>query len=137
MEKKKPKGKTSRKKPRFNFGSEKEIAERLKQARLERKKREAEGYSLTISYPIQYQNWGDGAIKVQGADGFDHYFYPTKSGGWDYDGGGMEFQGGKPKRGKGIVGSVKIFLPVKSIKIGRGGNGLTIVDAKGETYKFS
>ena len=46
-------------------------------------------------------------------------------------------KGIQEKKGKDIVGSVKVFLPVKSIKIGRGGNGLTIVDAKGETYKFA
>ena len=135
MERKKPKAKSSRLTPR-NV-SAKEFAEMRKQFALERKKREAEGYSVTISYPIQYKIWNDeGAIRVQSADGYDHYFYPTKTD-WDYDGGGMSFEGGKPKKGKGIVGSVKVFLPVKSIKIGRGGNGLTIVDAKGETYKFS
>lgn len=129
MERKKPKAGRST--------SEKQFAQIMKQANLERKKREAEGYSITISYPIQYDIWNDeGAIRVKSADGFDHYFYPDK-GSWDYDGGGMEFKGGKAKRSKGIVGSVKVFLPLKSIKIGRGGNGLTIVDAKGETYKFS
>jgi len=135
MEKKKPKAKSSRK-TTIDL-SAKQFAEMMKQAKLERKKREAEGYSVTISYPIQYKIWNDeGAIRVQSADGYDHYFYPTKTD-WDYDGGGMSFEKGKPKRSKGIVGSVKVFLPVKSIKIGRGGNGLTIVDAKEKTYKFS
>ena len=134
MEKKKPKA--NRKPSKSNRPSKEEFLEMMKQAKLDREIREKEGYSVMISYPIQYRKGVEATI-ITSADGYEHFFYPTKSGGWDYDGGGMEFEGGKIKRAKAIVGSVKVFLPVKSIKIGRGGNGLTIVDAKGETYKFS
>ena len=134
MEKKKPKAKSSRK-TTIDL-SAKQFAEMMKQAKLERKISEREGYSIILSYPVQYRKGVEATI-ITSADGYEHFFYPTKSEGWDYDGGGVEFRGGKIKRAKGIVGSVKVFLPVKSIKIGRGGNGLTIVDGKGETYKFS
>lgn len=115
--------------------SEKKFNEILKQVELERKKAEKEGYSITLSYPVQYRKGVEATI-ITSADGYSHYFYP-EDGYWDYDGGEIAFEKGKIKRSKGIVGSVKIFLPVQSIKIGRGGNGLTIVDAKGETYQFS
>jgi len=134
MEKKKPKA--NRKTPQSNRPSKEEFFEMMKQAKLDREIREKEGYSVVISYPVQYRKGVEATI-ITSADGYEHFFYPTKSGGWDYDGGGMEFEGGKIKRAKAIVGSVKVFLPVKSIKIGRGGNGLTIVDAKNKTYKFA
>lgn len=94
--------------------------------------------AVEISYPIKYKKGAEATI-ITGADGYEHFFYPPKGAKkyWDYDGGGVEFQLGKRVNVRKIEGSIKVQLPLKSLKIGAGGKGLTIVDAKGKKYEFS
>jgi hypothetical protein len=147
MEKKRPQKKRTSPKiiyldDKNNKLSDKEIKAFQKQFNLkdvekvvERKKSDKGSVYIDLAYPVKYKK-GYEAIIVTGADGFEHFFY-AEEGYWDYDGGGSEFQKGKLKMSKGIVGSVKVYLPVKSIKIGKGNKGLTIVDAKNKTYEFA
>lgn len=91
---------------------------------------------INLPYPIKYRK-GYEAIIITDANGYENFFYPDGKT-WDYDGGGQAFNSkGKPIGRRRIEGTINIFFPVKSIKIGGGGKGLTIVDAKNKTYKFS
>lgn len=90
---------------------------------------------IDLSYPVKYRK-GVKATIITGADGYQHYFYP-EDGYMDYDGGETTFVKGKIVRAKSIIGVVRLYLPIKSIKIGTAGNLLTIVDAKRKKYVFS